>query len=409
MRAVRGLATATGLAVVAVGAWALPAAADAPTYTVTVDCANPVTDEYQFVLPVGGSVALNATNCVVDDIDGLTVDGDLTAATLTLTTPGVAGYVDLYDGDGGEIIEIYVAGGAPVPDPTGTLGGTGAVIIPQESPSSMPSGEVYGTLDFSALEDGTYTLRVVDVDPTSYQVDGNQPWHPSADTYIYLYAGAFDPANPTANLIGYNDDGGLAGVSATGTLVARYFSQIVADLTAGTYTLVIGTYDGVTADEWSAGVEGEFDPATATISVEIWGPDGAIAVDAMVTSNPANVSVKTGTTATFEAAAVGGPLPTVQWQRSNDGGATWTNISGATSTTYAFTAVLADSGAQFRAVFTSGTTTAATTAATLAVTGQELAATGSSTLPGLMLAFVLIAAGAAFVVLSTRRRAAVTA
>ena len=60
----------------------------------------------------------------------------------------------------------------------------------------------------------------------------------------------------------------------------------------------------------------------------------------------------TGSTATFTAAASGSPTPTVQWQVSTNGGASFTDIVGATSTTYSFTVAAADNGKRFRAVFT---------------------------------------------------------
>jgi len=58
----------------------------------------------------------------------------------------------------------------------------------------------------------------------------------------------------------------------------------------------------------------------------------------------------------------------VQWQRSTDGGASFVNAAGATSTTYTFTAALGDDGNQYRAVFSNGIgSPATTTAATLSV------------------------------------------
>src|SRR5438309_6566825 len=86
-----------------------------------------------------------------------------------------------------------------------------------------------------------------------------------------------------------------------------------------------------------------------------------------VTTNPANQSVAAGSTATFTAAANGNPTPTVQWQVSTNGGATFTNIAGATATTLSFTAQVSNNGNQYRAVFTNTVGSATTTAATLTV------------------------------------------
>jgi hypothetical protein len=87
-----------------------------------------------------------------------------------------------------------------------------------------------------------------------------------------------------------------------------------------------------------------------------------------ITRQPSSQTVTAGSTATLTAAASGYPPPTVQWQVSTNGGSTWSDIGGATSTEYSFTATGADSGKRFRAVFTNSMGAATTTAATLTVT-----------------------------------------
>ncbi|MDT4925785.1 MAG: large repetitive protein, partial [Pseudonocardiales bacterium] len=86
-----------------------------------------------------------------------------------------------------------------------------------------------------------------------------------------------------------------------------------------------------------------------------------------VTGNPSDQLVNPGTPVSFTAAATGVPTPTVQWQRSTDGGSSYSNIAGATSATYSFTATSADSGNRYRAVFTNVVSTATSTAALLQV------------------------------------------
>ena len=84
-----------------------------------------------------------------------------------------------------------------------------------------------------------------------------------------------------------------------------------------------------------------------------------------ITLNPVNQSAQAGQIATFTAAATGTAPITVQWEVSTNGGATFTSIPGATSTTLSFVVGLADAGNQYRAVFTNlcstGTNTAAAT------------------------------------------------
>jgi hypothetical protein len=87
-----------------------------------------------------------------------------------------------------------------------------------------------------------------------------------------------------------------------------------------------------------------------------------------VTTNPANATVNAGQTATFTTAATGNPAPTVQWQVSTDGGASFTPIAGATSTTLTVSGTTAgQSGSLYRAVFTNSIGSITTTGARLAV------------------------------------------
>lgn len=92
-----------------------------------------------------------------------------------------------------------------------------------------------------------------------------------------------------------------------------------------------------------------------------------------VSTNPMDVAVCDGATATFTAAANGSPAPTVQWQVSTGG--PFSNIPGATSTTLSFTATAAQNGNRYRAVFTNTCGSATTTPATLTVNASSSATT----------------------------------
>jgi hypothetical protein len=72
----------------------------------------------------------------------------------------------------------------------------------------------------------------------------------------------------------------------------------------------------------------------------------------VVTLNPVSQTVAAGQRVTFTAAAAANPAPTVQWQVSTNGGATFTNLAGSTSTTLSFTASVLQRGYRYRAVFT---------------------------------------------------------
>jgi len=87
----------------------------------------------------------------------------------------------------------------------------------------------------------------------------------------------------------------------------------------------------------------------------------------VITTQPVSQTVTAGSTATFAAAATGNPSPTVRWQMSTNGGGSWSDIGGATSASYVFTAGAGDGGKQYRAVFTNLIGSAATNSATLTV------------------------------------------
>ena len=87
----------------------------------------------------------------------------------------------------------------------------------------------------------------------------------------------------------------------------------------------------------------------------------------IVTSDPSSQAVTAGNSVSLVAAAVGSPAPTVQWQLSTDGGNTFTNIAGATSTKLTFTTASGQNDNEYQAVFTNSSGSATTTPATLTV------------------------------------------
>lgn len=123
-----------------------------------------------------------------------------------------------------------------------------------------------------------------------------------------------------------------------------------------------------------------------------------------ITTPPASVTVTAGQTATFTVVAEGTPAPTIGWQRSTDGGATWTNLaadavySGVTTLTLTVNgATLGMSGHRFRATAGNGVGANATSAsATLTVfqapviSGQPAA---STVVPGGSATFSVVATG----------------
>jgi hypothetical protein len=128
----------------------------------------------------------------------------------------------------------------------------------------------------------------------------------------------------------------------------------------------------------------------------------------VVTTDIADQRVVSGTTVTFAAAATGDPAPTVQWRVSSDGGATFSDIVGATHDTYTFTAAVSNDGFQYVAVYTNVGGTDSTTSARLTVVSlpAALGVTGANSTVLALVASLLVAVGAVAAVVPRRRRTA---
>ena len=98
--------------------------------------------------------------------------------------------------------------------------------------------------------------------------------------------------------------------------------------------------------------------------------------------DPSAQTVTYGQSTNFFVEAQGQPYPAIQWEISRDSGATWSPIAGATSTTYAYTPHVSESGDLFRALFTNAVGNATTAPATLTVIQATLDVIASSPLMG---------------------------
>ncbi len=96
------------------------------------------------------------------------------------------------------------------------------------------------------------------------------------------------------------------------------------------------------------------------------------AVPVSITSQPSSASVLAGASATFTVAATGDGLA-YQWQLSTDGGATWANVAGATTASYATPAVdVSFSGQQYRVVVSGTANSVTSSAVTLTVPAAQV-------------------------------------
>ncbi len=138
---------------------------------------------------------------------------------------------------------------------------------------------------------------------------------------------------------------------------APQFGDSVALSSDGVSALIGGPYD----DQQETGS----DPGAAFSFVL---QTGSTTVAPTVTVQPQNETVTAPAGASFDAAASGVPTPSVQWEFSVDGGQTWSDVDGATSTTLSIEPTSdAQTGQMFRAVFTNTAGIAVTNPTTLTV------------------------------------------
>ncbi|MBL8331005.1 MAG: hypothetical protein JNJ71_19365 [Rubrivivax sp.] len=103
-------------------------------------------------------------------------------------------------------------------------------------------------------------------------------------------------------------------------------------------------------------------------SVEVSLNVSAIPELPIFTTQPSSITVVESATASFTVSVQGNPAPSLQWQLSTNSGGTYSDVAGATGTTYTTpAATLAMSGQRFRAVATNSTGSTPSAAAVLTV------------------------------------------
>lgn len=176
---------------------------------------------------------------------------------------------------------------------------------------------------------------------------------------------------PAISFIGGGGSGAAAIATVTGGVITSitvtnpgsgYTSEPTVVITpngsgsGATAVAVLGTGIVYTAGatgtvELQVTISREYSTTTAACAV-ISTRSVSIAPPPVITSHPSNTTVCSGTLASFSVSAT--DAAGYQWQVSTNGGGSWTDITGATGTTYAFTATNADTGKLYRAVVTRG-------------------------------------------------------
>jgi YVTN family beta-propeller protein len=351
------------------------------------------------------SVVDTSTDVVVDTIvvgsapTGLAIDSSRNLLFVSNFSSASVSVIDLTDDT---VTATVGVGGAPdgiAVDPE--LGkvlvadhGNGLVSVIDETTDTVVNtvplnGQTYGV----AIDTGTHTAYVTNTTTSQIDVIDESTWTVSTSFQVgALPVGVLvvpslnrifvtNYNSQTLSVVNEADFSSVAlvplGVAPSGIVVdADETTAYVAQQGGGVAVIDLG--DDAVIDQIPVGQQPDGLAIDTTNNV-IYAADGGgsevsvitgLPVAPTVTLSPQSQSVVSGSgPMTFTAAATGTPTPTVSWQASVDGGSTWINVAGQTSTTFTTGPVTSfENGWQVRAVFTNAAGSQATNAATITVT-----------------------------------------
>ena len=285
-----------------------------------------------------------------------------TSATLTVNTAPVVTTQPTSTTvvSGGSAVFEAAATGTPAPSVQWQVSGDGGVNWTdinsatsnklEFTTADLDNGKKYHAVFTNAAGTTTSATASLTITPAGYNVTTNPTDQTvNSGTTVSFTAAATGKPNPLVQWL-KSTDGGVNWANISGATSTTYSFTAGAADNGSIYEALFYAPGGGSATAMST---------AATLTVN-YAPS--------VLSNPFNDTVESGSTAEFTASCDANPTASVQWQVSTNGGSSWANISGATSTTYSFTAAKADNGKQYQAVFTNTVGTATSDNATLTVT-----------------------------------------
>ena len=300
-------------------------------------------DEYEAVFTNSvGTATTTAATLTVTDPPTVTTD----PSSVTITSGDTASFTAAATGTPTPTVqwEISTNSGSsftPISDATSTTYSFTA--------ATSENGDEYEAVFTNSVGTATTTAATLTVtDPPTVTTDPSSVTITSGDTASFTAAATGTPTPTVQWEISTNSGSSFTPIS---------------DATSTTYSFTAATSEN--GDEYEAVFTNSVGTATttaATLTVTV------PTTTPVITTDPSSITVSSGDTASFTAAATGTPTPTVQWEISTNSGSSFTPISDATSTTYSFTAATSENGDEYEAVFTNSVGTATTTAATLTVT-----------------------------------------
>ena len=331
------------------------------------------------IVIAGGAASVSATANHTAGAYNVTANasGAPAAATFALTNTALASTTSLTSSANPSTVGSSVIFTATV-----TSGATGTVTF-KDGSTVLGTATISGTtatFSTAGLSAGSHSITAVYGGDSTY--DGSTS---SAITQVVNKASTNTSLTSSANPSTLGDTVIFTATvtsGATGTVTFKDGSTVLGTATISGTTATFSTA-ALSAGSHSItavyGGDSAYDGSTSSAITQV------VAAAPVVTSNPTGQTVNAGATATFTAAGIGNPAPTVQWQVSTNGGSSWANISGATGTSYTTAATTAgNDGSLYRAVFINSLGSAATSAATLrvnqapAITGQPNSVSANS-------------------------------
>jgi hypothetical protein len=182
--------------------------------------------------------------------------------------------------------------------------------------------------------------------------------------------------NPSTNIVG-NTQVQLGNVVGDPAGMGQVLSSIYYPLLSGSVSIgagttsVLGTIAGVERTTAANATDEIGNSRSSNGPINLGAVQTVASVSSyplILTYYPASQTVFAGGPVSFTISASGNPMPMVQWQVSTNGGNTWANITGATSTTLTLDNItVAMNGNEYQAVITNSSGSETSAAATLTV------------------------------------------
>lgn len=213
---------------------------------------------------------------------------------------------------------------------------------------------------------------------SSQRAQAHVPWN--GGTLYWDYGNIAGNGRLTANFssyLGVWTHVTLVSAGSSGNFKAIYINGVVTNSSnvsdgASLSTLRIGRFFEGGNNVYHTGSVDEFRiynrVLTATDIAALYAYSGSGGTAPQITTQPSSQSVSAPNSATFTVVATGSPSPTYQWQVRASSGASWSNIGGATLSSFSTGTTNADmNGYQYHCIATNSTGSTTSNAATLTV------------------------------------------